>query len=171
MSPMSPALQADSLPTEPLGKPNQVITLAILFLQLCSMLLCVGEGNGNPLQCSCLENPRDGGAWWAAVYGVAWIRTRLKRLSSSSSMQGLSSFVCVVASVFSNSLRPYGPWPARLLCPWDSPGKNIEVVCHALLQGIFLTQRSNPGFLSLLYSQAGSLPPVPHLILIFLGYW
>ena len=44
----------------------------------------VGESNGNPLQCSCLENPRDGGAWWAAVYGVAQSRTRLKRLSSSS---------------------------------------------------------------------------------------
>ena len=48
-------------------------------------LSCMGEGNGNPLQCSCLENPRDGGAWWAAVYGVAQSRTRLKRLSSSSS--------------------------------------------------------------------------------------
>ena len=47
-------------------------------------LLCIGEGNGNPLQCSCLENPRDGGDWWAAVYGVAQSRTRLKRLSSSS---------------------------------------------------------------------------------------
>ena len=46
---------------------------------------CIGEGNGNPLQCSCLENPRHGGAWWAAVYGVAQSRTRLKRLSSSSS--------------------------------------------------------------------------------------
>jgi len=45
---------------------------------------CIGEGNGNPLQCSCLENPRDGGAWWAAVYGVAQSRTRLKQLSSSS---------------------------------------------------------------------------------------
>ena len=44
-----------------------------------------GEGNGNPLQCSCLENPRDGGAWWAAVYGVTQSRTRLKRLGSSSS--------------------------------------------------------------------------------------
>ena len=44
-----------------------------------------GEGNGNQLQCSCLEHPRDGGAWWAAVYGVAQSRTRLKRLSSSSS--------------------------------------------------------------------------------------
>ena len=45
----------------------------------------IGEGNGNPLQCSCLENPRDGGAWWAAVYGVAQSQTRLKWLSSSSS--------------------------------------------------------------------------------------
>ena len=48
-------------------------------------LLCIGEGNGNPLQCSCLENPRDWGAWWAAISGVAQSRTRLKRLSSSSS--------------------------------------------------------------------------------------
>ena len=48
-------------------------------------LSCIGEGNGNSLQCSCLENPRDGGAWWAAVYGVAQSRTWLKRLSSSSS--------------------------------------------------------------------------------------
>ena len=47
-------------------------------------LSCIGEGNGNPLQCSCLENPRDGGAWWAAIYGVAQSRTRLKWLSSSS---------------------------------------------------------------------------------------
>ena len=46
---------------------------------------CPGEGNGNPLQCSCLGNPRDRGAWWAAVCGVAQSRTRLKRLSSSSS--------------------------------------------------------------------------------------
>ena len=45
-------------------------------------LSCIGEGNGNPLQCSSLENPRDGGAWWAAVYRVAESRTRLKRLSS-----------------------------------------------------------------------------------------
>ena len=45
----------------------------------------IGEGNGNPLQCSCLENPRDGGAWWAAVYGVAQSQTRLKQLSGSSS--------------------------------------------------------------------------------------
>ena len=48
-------------------------------------LSCIGEGNGNPLHCSCLENPRDGGAWWAAVSGVAQTRTQLKRLRSSSS--------------------------------------------------------------------------------------
>ena len=48
-------------------------------------LSCIGEGNGNPLQCSWLENPRDRGSWWAAVYGVTQSRTRPKRLSSSSS--------------------------------------------------------------------------------------
>ena len=50
-------------------------------------LSCTGEGNGNPLQCSCLENPRDGGAWWAAIYGVAQSQTRLKRLSINSSKE------------------------------------------------------------------------------------
>ena len=51
-------------------------------------LSCIGEGNGNPLQCYYLENPRDGGAWWAAVYGVTQSWTRLKRFSSSSSSHG-----------------------------------------------------------------------------------
>ena len=58
-------------------------------------LSCIGEGNGNPLQCSCLENPRDGGDWWAAVPGVTQSRTRLKWLSSSSldtEMLGYSSW-------------------------------------------------------------------------------
>ena len=59
-------------------------------------LSCIGEGNGNPLQCSCLENPRDGGAWWAAVYGVTQSRTRLKRLSSSSS----PFLICLLVSQF-----------------------------------------------------------------------
>ena len=53
-------------------------------LHLHFSLACTGEGNGNPLQCSCLENPRDGGAWWATVYGVTQSQTRLKQLSSSS---------------------------------------------------------------------------------------
>ena len=55
-------------------------------------LSCIGEGNGSPLQCSCLENPRDGGAWWAAVSGVAQSRIRLKRLSSSSSSSRIDWF-------------------------------------------------------------------------------
>ena len=54
-------------------------------------LSCIGEGNSNPLQCSCLENPRVGGAWWAAVYGVLRSWTRLKRLSSSSSSMSIES--------------------------------------------------------------------------------
>ena len=58
-------------------------------------LSCIGDGNGDPLQCSCLENPRDGGAWWAAIYGVAQSRTRLKRLSSSSSSRTRAAFVKV----------------------------------------------------------------------------
>ena len=53
-------------------------------------LSCIGEGNGNPLQCSCLEHPRDGGAWWAAVLGVAQSQTRLKRLSGGSSSSSSS---------------------------------------------------------------------------------
>ena len=56
----------------------------------------IGEGNGNPLQCSCLENLRDGGAWWAAVYRVAQSRTRLKGLgSSSSSSSSRCSYLCI----------------------------------------------------------------------------
>ena len=53
-------------------------------------LSCIGEGNGNPLHCSCLENPRDQGAWWATVYGVAQSWTLPKRLSSSSSSSWVS---------------------------------------------------------------------------------
>ena len=60
-------------------------------LHLHLLLSCIGEGNGSPLQCSCLENPRDGGAWWAAVYGVT--QTRLKRLSSCSNTYIYTSVV------------------------------------------------------------------------------
>ena len=64
-------------------------------------LSCTGEGNGNPLQCSCLENPRDRGALWAAVYGVAQSRTRLKRLSSSRT----SNYLYKYSSVFKASAQ------------------------------------------------------------------
>ena len=93
---------------------------------------CIGDGNGNPLQCSCLENPRYGRVWWAPVYGVAQSWTQLKRLSSSSS--------------------------SRLFYLWDFSGKNTGAGCHFLLQGIFPTQGLNP---YLLNWQADSLPLVP----------
>ena len=56
-------------------------------------LSCIGEGNGNPPQCSCLENPRDGGAWWAAIYGVAQSQTWLKWLSSSNNSNIWNVFI------------------------------------------------------------------------------
>ena len=59
--------------------------LPIVYFEITGLCGCFGKGNGTPLQYSCLENPRDGGAWWAAVYGAAQSRTPLKRLSSSSS--------------------------------------------------------------------------------------
>ena len=61
-----------------------VIPCVVQSMFFAYLLYTFGEGNGNPLQCYCLENPRDRGAWWAAVYGVAQSRTRLKRLSRSS---------------------------------------------------------------------------------------
>ena len=62
-------------------EPGRLQSLGSLAEWLCFhfSLSCIGEGIGSPLQCSCLENPRDGGAWWAAVYGVAQSRTRLKQ--------------------------------------------------------------------------------------------
>ena len=63
---------------------------------------CTGEGSGNPLQCSCLENPREGGAWWAAIYGVTQSRTWLRRLSSSSTY----SEVLKSLSLLNSGLRP-----------------------------------------------------------------
>ena len=101
-------------------------------------LLCIGEGNGNPLQCSCLDNPRDGGAWWAAVSGVAQSWTRLKRLSSSSSSSSsrmlflLLLLSCSVVSDFSATSWT-GAHQAAL--SMDAPGKNTGVGCHFLLQG------------------------------------
>ena len=94
------------------GRLQSIELLRVVYFSLS----CIGGGNGNPLQCSCLENPREGGAWWAAVSGVAQSRTRLKGRSSSSS-----------CSVMSNFLHPHGLQPTRLLCPWTFPGKNTGV--------------------------------------------
>ena len=67
----------------------------------------------------------------------------------------LFACVCLVTQVLSNSLRPHGLWPTRLLCPWDFPSKNTGIGCHFLLQGIFPTQVSK---LRLLHWQSNSLP-------------
>ena len=85
-------------------------------------LSCFGEGNGNPLQCSCLENPRDRGAWWAAVCGVAQNRTRLKQLSSSScwASNGLckGKSLCWVASFLISKFQDPFFSPPFLNKPW-----------------------------------------------------
>ena len=70
-------------------------------------------------------------------------------------------FSCVVASVVSNSLWRYGLHLSKLLCPWDSPGKNTELGYHDLLQGIFPSQGPNSCLLCLLHWQVGSLPLAP----------
>ena len=67
----------------------------------------------------------------------------------------------VLSPVMSDSLPPYGLQPARLLCPWGSPGENTGVGCHSLLHWIFLTQGSNLSLLYLLHWQEGSLPLAP----------
>ena len=78
-------------------------------------LSCIGGGNGIPLQCSCLENPRDAGAWWAAVYGVAQSRTRLKWLSSSSSILSLGFPVAQTVRICPQYRRPgFNPWIGKI---------------------------------------------------------
>ena len=120
-------------------------------------LSCIGEGSGNPLHYSCLENPRGGGAWWAAVYGVAQSRTWLKRLSSSSKffkrwIQSYDfNFSTNIITTFSGKkwMRKYnrlmklhkvkfkrqlhGLQPTMLLHPWDFPGKSTGMGCYCLL--------------------------------------
>ena len=95
-------------------------------------LSCIGEGNGNPLQCSCLENPRDGGAWWAAIYGVAQSRTWLKWLSSSSSINKL-----VISYIYRKKTK--GPrqwiWQAKWACKGEGGGE-IWVKSENPLQSI-----------------------------------
>ena len=103
-------------------------------------LSCIGEGNGNPLQCSCLENPRDGGAWWVAIYGIAQSQTRLKRLSSSSSIlsnwaslvaQRLKSLPAMQETGFDTWVRKI-PWrrkwqPTPVFLPGESHGQRSLV--------------------------------------------
>ena len=125
-----------------------------------------GEGNGNPIQYSCLENPMDRGTWWAAVHGVAKSRTWLSDFTFTFhilivlswgfnkaplvSRLFVSSYLATILYkldytyhlVMSDSL-----WPHGLYSPWSSPGQNTGVGSCSHLQGIFPTQGSKPGFL------------------------
>ena len=76
-----------------------------------------------------------------SLFNIVKAAHKVNHMYNSCSML---NWLCLVVS---NSLRPHGPQSARLLCPWDTPGKNIAVGCHALPQGIFPTQRLNPGLL------------------------
>ena len=92
----------------------------------------IGNGNGNPLQCSCLENPRDGGAWWAAVFGVTQSQTQLKRLSSSSSssidISGASQVALVVRNP-SASARDMSSIPGSGRSPREGSGNPLQYSC------------------------------------------
>ena len=120
-----------------------------------SSLMC-GEGNDNPLQDSCLENPVDRGAWWAAIYGVAQSRTRLKQLSSSSSLMCYKC-CCLVTKSLSDSFET--PWTVAppgfsvdgvfqtgileqiaISSPGNLPDPGIELVSPALAGGFFTTE-------------------------------
>ena len=109
-------------------------------------LSCIGEGNGNPLQCSCLENPRDKGAWWAAVSGVAQSPTRLKQLSRELRSSGSSS-----SSSRESNLRPLVaqrkycvPERARLPCIRRAR-KTTPFFIHWLFGGCTLNLRTYHG--------------------------
>ena len=122
-----------------------------------------------------LEIVKDGEAWRAAVHGITksrtqlskWITTTMKLLKLDEMRESVENIyvgtvrACSVASVVSDSLWPRGLWPTRLLCPWDSPGKNAGMSCYALLQGIYPTQRSNLHLPVSLALQADSLPTEP----------
>ena len=82
----------------------------------------IGEGNGNPLQCSCLDTPRDGGAWWAALYGTTQSRTRLKRLSSSS---------CILLQILGQKMCTYMCMPKARNNSWNA--KQMFIIHFYLL--------------------------------------
>ena len=98
-------------------------------------LSCIGEGNGNPLQCSCLENPRDGGAWWAAVYGVTQSWTWLKQLSSSSGSNITVSYAILffTASDFASITRHIHNWTLFLLWLFILSGAISSLISSSIL--------------------------------------
>ena len=103
---------------------------------------CIGEGNGNPLQCSCLENPKDGRAWWAAVSGVSQSRTRLKHLSSSSSRQVKHYFIKISTQNDSNKVLLLKV--IRFYSDCQKIQKTKKLVFLRPCEGIIVNLHSNP---------------------------
>ena len=122
---------------------------------------------GNTLQCTCLENPIEGGAWQATVHGVAKSRTRLSDFTSTlqccwyefSVNESTIDIRYVLSHV--QLFAPHRLLPTRVLSHRIFQARNTGVGCHFLLQGILLTQGSNPCLLCLLHCQADSLPTAP----------
>ena len=122
---------------------------------------CIGEGNADPLQCSCLENPRDGGAWWAAVYGVTQSQTRLKRRSSSRGNdcftgEGIGyplqySWVALVAQLVKNLPAMRETWVRSL--GWEDPLEEGKVT-HSSILAWRIPWTGEPGGLQSVESQS-----------------
>ena len=111
--------------TEEPGRLQSMGSLRVRHYWVTSLSLsCIGEGNGNPLQYSCLGTPRDGGAWWAAVSGVAQSWTRLKRLSSSSS----NSWSYSLNGCWTSEIRVRWCWEKNI-CSKGAQSRNTWKVC------------------------------------------
>ena len=115
------------------------------------LLSCIGEGNGNPLQCSCLENPRDRGACWAAVYGVAQSLTRLKRLSSSSS--SLAFWVSSGGSAVKNLHAMQEPQETQVLSLGQKDPLEEGMATHSRILASRIPWTEEPGGLQSIGSQ------------------
>ena len=149
--------------------------MSMLFNMLSRLV--IGEGNGNPLQCSCLDNPRDGGAWWASIYGVAQSRTRLKWLSSSSRLvitflpgskhlfiswlQSPSTVILEPPKTKSDTVSTVSPSISHNMEYWSGVPVPIPGVSISYSRGFSRTKGSNPSLLHLLHRQMDSLPQVP----------
>ena len=115
MAPHSSTLAWKILWTKEPGRLQSMGSLRVGY-DWATSLSCIGEGHGNPLQCSCLENPRGREVWWATVYGVAQSRTRVKRLSSSSSNGSLEDPTYHVSWANSQLTHCESYFPWREIC-------------------------------------------------------
>ena len=126
----------------------------------------IGEGNGNPLQCSCLENPRDRASWWAAVYGVAQSQTQLKWLSSSSSSVLYSRFLLVIYLIYSSvNIGEGNGIPLQYSClEYPTDGRAWKAAVHGVAEG-----RTRLEWTTL--SSRGSFRPGDQTLISCIGRW